>query len=458
MILPAGYNRNRSYPVFVLLPPTGVDASRVTSRLGLDAARQREFVLILPAGSPSRDDYLPDFLTFVAWYEERLLQDLDYVLHNYSTDPRRVYLGGYSLGGDLSWALSVRNPYLFAGAVMAGTRASHPVTSEALDVLRETGFRGAFLIGDREDPDRYRGINSARVRFEEAGIEHRYREYPGGHIMPQAQLFQQKILYVTAVQRLPDPAPRTPLRPAAPGLLTHTSRDRIAVRVAFPAEISSDGITPPSEYELGIRVEWPWSHHYVRTTADYSNSRRTTGKREQRVHQDVLFGTGSASGFFGAGVGWDWVRQFSEGNSYGEVDLLLMRADRNPWIVPAGSVDPRRVDSLLLLRYTIPRGIGAGVTAEQLLNLRAEYLVRIADRVVLDAAVGCYTVQNRPVESLSELSRALDQRLEWGLGFGIRAPSPLLWRVSHLGTAERPLTDGEFAYRGVWKLSLEFSL
>lgn len=431
----------------------------MAARSGLDPARQSEFILLLPAGRPTAEHYLPDFMAFVNWYEERLLDDLAYLLENYSADPERIFLGGYSLGGDLSWALSVRNPSLFAGAVIAGTRASHPATADALTALRERGFRGAFLIGDREDPARYNGINHARALFAASEIEHRYAEYPGGHIMPEAVLLQQKIRYVTSVRNLPDPSVPTVAGRAGQAVAPfgHTSRDRFALRFAFPIGWSSEGIDPPDEFSLGVRWEWPWDNRYIRTTGTYERSTRTTEEREHRLQQDILFGWGEYDGFFGAGLGFDWVRAFDDGNSYGELDLLLFRADRDPWIIPSGRVDPQRVDSLLLVRYTVPRGVGSGVRLQQVLNLRAEYLLRISDWVVLDAGVGAYTVQNRPVDTISDLRNALDHRLEWQVGTAVRLPSPFLWRIGHRGVAERPLPDGSFDYRGIWNVSIEYS-
>lgn len=462
VVLPIGYDRSISYPVFVVLPPTGWPASRMTFRLGLDPATQRDFILMFPAGRPTRDEYLPDFFTFVSWFEERLLQDLSYVLERFSADPNRIYLGGYSLGGDLSWAISVRNPHVFAGAVIAGTRTSHPVTPLALEMMRERRFRAAFLIGDREDPDRYRGINFARSRFESGGVEHVYREYAGGHIMPPTELMLEMISYVTQVERLPAPAPAgTASHPVAPGILGyvfgHTTRDRFAVRFGFPAQVSGAGVTLPSESAFSLRAEWPWSRTYVRTKVDFAGSTRSTGYRERRISQDLLFGTGDPRGFFGGGIGWDWYRAFAEGDSFKRFDVILMRADRNPWIVPAGEADPDRIDSLVVLRYTIPQRIAAGHMLEQLLNARLEYLLRISDLFVFDAGAGASTVQNRPVESLPDLSQALDQRLEWNVGVGVRVPSPVLWRVSHTGIGERALPDGAFAYRGFWSLSIEYS-
>jgi dienelactone hydrolase len=458
VVLPVGYNRTTDYPVFIVLPPTGLEAARVAPYLGLDPERQQDFILILPAGSPTRDEYLPDFLTFVEWYEERVLAELESVLENYSVDPSRVYLGGYSLGGDLSWALSVRNPDLFAGAVIAGSRTSHPVEPEALDSLRQRGFRGSFLIGDREDPARYDGINRSRAAFEDTGIEHQYREYSGAHEIPPPEVFQNEIAYVTHVTSLPDPTtPAVPSEAARSALFSHTSRDRFALRFALPAELNADGFSRPTEAELGIRVEWPWERAYLRTTAGYTNSSRTTGHSENILEQDLVLAGGTARHLLGVGFGWDWSRGFSDGDSFHQYDLIAAHGMRNPWIIPAGRADPLRVDMLTLLRYRIPRGIGAHPAGEQLLNLQAEYLLRIADWVVLDATAGSYAVQNRPVDSLSELSGALDHRLEWSVGGGFRAPSPLLWRIGYRGIGERALPDGERSYRDLWTLTLEFS-
>ncbi len=458
VILPVGYNRTSEYPVFVVLPPTGLEAARVAPYLGLAPQRQEDFILVLPAGRPTRDHYLPDFRSFVEWYEERVLTELESVLENYSADPQRVYLGGYSLGGDLSWALSVRNPELFAGAVIAGSRTSYPVDTTTLASLRDSGFRASFLIGDREQLARYDGINRSRDAFADTGIAHQYREYRGAHVIPPPQVFQDEIAYVTQVTTLPDPAtPAVPTRTVRTALFDHTSRDRFALRLALPVELSSEGLSLPSEAEIGLRAEWPWERLYLRTAARYSSSRRTTGDSENIFDQYVLVAGGGERHMLGAGLGWDWSRGFREGDSFHRYDLIAVHGMRNPWIIPAGRADPLRMDMLTLLRYRIPRGIGAGPAVEQLLNLQVEYLLRIADRVVLDAGAGSYTVQNRPVETLSELSEASDHRLEWSLGAALRMPSPLLWRVGYRGIGERALPDGERTYRGLWNLTLEFS-
>jgi len=461
VILPVGYRRSVDYPVFVVLPPTGTYASSIAARLGFDAERQRDFVLILPPGRPTRDEYGPDFPAFVAWYEERVLSDLSSVLQEYSTDPDRVYIGGYSLGGDLSWALSARNPDVFAGAVMAGTRASYPITPEALAALSSNRFRGAFLIGDREDPVRHRGINAARALYEAAGIDHRYAEYPGGHTMPPRETVRGMVGYVTGME-LPPPSDRltgsTPSsRTPAGGLLTRPGGDLFSLRIPIPLELNRTGLTLLDEREVLLRIEAPWSRFYLRTTADYTSSARSTGLRERRISQDAVVGYGDPGGFFGVGLGWDWARWFAEGEALREIDVIAARADRDPWGIPGSRTDPNRIDSLLLVRYTIPHATDGGFVAAQLFNLHATYLLRIAERFEFDAAAGAYAVQNRPVDSQADLPVALDHRLDWQLGLGIKLPSPLLWRISYRGIAERPLPNGVFQYRGRWNLSLAYS-
>ncbi len=457
VILPARYNRNRSYPVFVVVPPTGAEATQVVRLYGLDPQRQETFILILPEGRPTRDEYLPDFMSFVGWYEERLLADIRHVLDTYSADPDRIYLGGYSLGGDLSWALSVRNPELFAGAVIAGSRTSHPVEDEALRTLRDRGFRAGFLIGNREDPLRYRGINVARQRFEAMGVNHLYEEYRGDHVIPPTPLFQNTVLYVTDVASLPEPGPegRIARRSTAP-LVSHTSRDRFALRAYLPVDLDTRGFSVPNDTEVSARIELPWERFYLRSTGTWYTSATSTGERNSRLSQDLLVGFGDGRHFWGVGTGGDWFRDLSDGEAYRNFEILLMHGMRNPWIIPAGTADPERLDSLLILRYLLPRGVGDGPAAEQFFNIRGEYLLRIADLFVVDVGAGSYTIQNRSVEGLSELSDALDHRLEWTAGVGFRMPSPLLWRVGYRGTSERPLPDGDQTLRGTLTVSLEY--
>lgn len=179
VVLPGGFDPERAYPVLVFLPFTGGSAERLYERIapGLD---EREAIVLLPPGTPSREEYLPDFISYIGWYEERLLEDLALLRSEYRVDEQRVAMAGFSLGGDLAWALSLRNPELFRGAVMAGTRTSYPASSEALQTLRTRDFKAAFVIGEFELDARYQGIRQAERATRDAGLRVRFRTVRGG--------------------------------------------------------------------------------------------------------------------------------------------------------------------------------------------------------------------------------------------------------------------------------------
>lgn len=463
IVPPVGYSSGRRYPVFIPLPPTGTSSLLMARSLGLDPERQTDFILLLPPGRPQRSEYLPDFVRFVAWYEERVLADLARLLESYDADETRIYLGGYSLGGDLSWALAARNPDRFAGALIAGTRASYPVSAEALARMHETGFRGALLIGGSEDPARYRGINYVRSRFEQSAVNHSYTEYPGGHVMPPRTALQEQVRFVTGASLATIDTPRAIAAPPhAPARhLARPTRDRIALRIGV-LDVTDGVWRSGRDSEAQLRVEWPWSQFYFHTLAGYSATHVSTAAKLHRLHQEVVLGMGgpgtttTGGGFSGFGVGWDWIHRFDDGAARRGVNLVYVRGDRNLPFVPQRWHGGDRVDSLLTLRYALPLGMTRFIP-EKVFNLHARYLLRLGGRVVLDAAAGAYTLPNGPALAETVLADTIDHRLEWELGLGLRGPAPFLWRLAHRSSASRPLPDGTFSHQSTWRLSLEYS-
>ena len=197
IVLPENYDEAREYPLLILLPYTGGTAEEKARAFGFEPGDQEDAVLLLPKGRFNASDYLPDFLSFVDWFEERLYSDISEAVETYSIDPGRIYVGGYSLGGDVSWALSVRNPEDFAGAIIAGSRSSHPVRNDSVETLAASGFRAAFLIGDSDTPNRYNGLNYAHGLLEQGGVETFYREYQGGHELPPQDLSIEALEFIS---------------------------------------------------------------------------------------------------------------------------------------------------------------------------------------------------------------------------------------------------------------------
>jgi len=208
VVLPPNYDPGRAYPVVELLPPTGNTAGTLLqiylSRVGLgrlyrdpperqlaalmpylfpDAAaagsRSRDFVLVLASGRGSGDDYR----TAAAWsstidrYEREVRADLRAVARRLRVDPTRFVVAGFSLGGDLAWALTLRNPDLLRGAIVMASRATYRPVPALVPALRDARF---FLtMGGVDDPTRRRLARAAADVLDRLGIEHRFFVLPG---------------------------------------------------------------------------------------------------------------------------------------------------------------------------------------------------------------------------------------------------------------------------------------
>ncbi len=214
IIPPAGYDPETEYPLLIMLPYTTGTADEFYKRYKSEID-SKQYIVLLPKGRPRRTDYLPNFMQYVDWYEERLLTEIERARRSYSVDGEAIFLAGYSLGGDLSWALTMKQPELFAGAVMAGTRCSYPPERSDLDILERKGYKGAFFIGNREDINRYDGINAARWTLENAGIETQYTEIDGGHAAPPVELFGEALSWIADGEAGPDSAAVSPGAPRA---------------------------------------------------------------------------------------------------------------------------------------------------------------------------------------------------------------------------------------------------
>ena len=190
VVLPENYDPARSYPLIVFLPQVNASAQLLFERSGAELPKS-EYIILLPAGTPLNNDYLPDFGLFVKWFEERLLKDIASNSRQYNIDTKRVILAGHSLGGDLGCALNARNPGRFAGFIVSGSRCGYSVNKAGLKALKKTAFRGAFYIGDQDQPARISGIKSAYNLFKKKGIEstfqlltdHGHHEVPPGLFM-----------------------------------------------------------------------------------------------------------------------------------------------------------------------------------------------------------------------------------------------------------------------------------
>lgn len=484
VLLPVDYREDRYFPLIVFLPYTGGTAREQARAFGVEPGEQEGFVLLLPEGSYASSDYLPDFTAFVGWFERRLYADLETATEEYAIDNERIYLAGYSLGGDLAWALSVRNPDDFAGAIVAGSRSSHPVTDDAIGTLSRRDFRAAFLIGKRESRNRYNGINYARNRLERGDVPVFYSEYDGGHQNPPQDLTIEAISYISGgsepgLQASGSTWPRAP----GSGIASYSARggsgffsalrsggrpsDRLRLLVDIPVSFSgyySSGIGYSGAGAGVMEFESLFDRMYLGADLEIVSSTTTADTYSRRLSSGVSVAFGDDL-LLGGGISWDWSRWVSEhgfsdtGSSLGSGTVY-----RRPRISALALWrDGRRYTprARVRLSYEIPSTIDPAM-APHLLNGELSGDVLLTDWLRAGFGIGYGTRQRLQVENRNDLESALDRAFHWNLSLGASVSDEVALSLSHRGEHLRALGDNasgpRSGYNPEWRVSLRYSL
>ena len=238
VVLPPGFNTRRKYPVWIVLPDTGGTTTemlknylgwrkdlnfeqkfRLFLRYLYPNAKVRErkkFVIFLPAGRGSKRDHSwRGFERAMQRYEARAKAFLRKYGAKLNLDRSRVVIGGHSLGGDMGWALPLRNPRMFSGAIVMGSRASFR-KDDSLRILKQRRFRYFFSIGARDQQVRKAGQAKARYELRQAGVRYAFFSIPNAKhstILPETPLMaalDYTMLRGRAVRAAPAPDPGPP--------------------------------------------------------------------------------------------------------------------------------------------------------------------------------------------------------------------------------------------------------
>ncbi len=217
VVVPAKIEKDRRYPAMVILPYTGgTPTSAFSNYLARAYSRSRladNLILILPdsdeTDSGDYDDH-EDWAETVEDWDIQVAAALAQTGARYPVDEKRIFLGGYSMGGDLSWALALRRPQRYAGALVMGSRCSWRAP-ESMKTLAKLQRRFTFLMGSRESPSRVQGMEKAVRMLERKKIPLRYRRYPAGHRPPPGS----GMVVVMEELLLPEwlPPPPEPVKP-----------------------------------------------------------------------------------------------------------------------------------------------------------------------------------------------------------------------------------------------------
>jgi predicted esterase len=200
IFLPDDYDPNERYPVLVDIagltmlfgyPWPGRPAS--LKGFDADAARKirlaphfgdhRSLIILIPMDFDEGQDISAweGFKTLIEACEERVLSDLEKIKKWYSIDASRIGMCGFSASADLSWALCVRHPDVFHGAVVGGSRCSY-VDKANIGELARRKARFYLTISGDDDAARVSGMESARRLLDDTGVEHVFvKAAAGGH-------------------------------------------------------------------------------------------------------------------------------------------------------------------------------------------------------------------------------------------------------------------------------------
>ena len=154
-LLPDNYDARKTYPVVVLFPFTGGRASTLYNEAFAFSFRGKQevpyIVVILPDLVRATD-----YATGAAWSAlialfDATVQSLGASLREQQLQMSKLILAGYSVGGDLSWALLLRNPSLVGGAIIMASRSTYRGSAKDLKTLADDKAKVAFVCGTADE-------------------------------------------------------------------------------------------------------------------------------------------------------------------------------------------------------------------------------------------------------------------------------------------------------------------
>lgn len=152
-------------------------------------AKKKAFIALIPEGAGSTNDHSWEgFEACIFRYENKIIQDIDSLSKIYNIDQSKIILAGFSLGGDLSWAISQRYPEKFKGAIVSGSRCGY-AEKGMMQRQAKQAVKYYIAMGESESDVRMKGAKSAVTLLDKAGIKNKFTTIPNA--VHEAATFEQ---------------------------------------------------------------------------------------------------------------------------------------------------------------------------------------------------------------------------------------------------------------------------
>jgi predicted esterase len=204
VVLPPNYDKRKQYPAIVILPYTDSNACRFFNWVFRDRYAQNPtpYIAILPAAIASRADYATGelFEATVGRFEATINDDIETLTPKYNIDSKRISLAGFSFGADLGWALTVRNPGLYNGALIIDSFCNYR-DPENMNALAQGNTRFFLIAGQKDDAELnhpMKDVENLLDEFKIANVYETFAEASHSEIIEEIPIatYQQALDYI----------------------------------------------------------------------------------------------------------------------------------------------------------------------------------------------------------------------------------------------------------------------
>jgi len=176
--VPTSYSASKKYPLVVLLHGAGGDEGDFIDayqKLWPKLAEERGYILASVSGRGPLTGYSKE-----TGGEQDVLDVTELVKSRYSIDPKRIYLGGHSMGGGGTWRLGLMYSDRWAGLIpIAGTSAQ---LAPGLEAQLNKGIKMPIMMvcGAKDALVPVAGCRTVAEKAKALNAPVKYAEYPNG--------------------------------------------------------------------------------------------------------------------------------------------------------------------------------------------------------------------------------------------------------------------------------------